>query len=508
MSIVQNQNLFPIAREISRKLGQTLGIRVYIAITDSFGNICYIDDELNKYVNLISTFVKYNFNLLQVGDHSIPLSGSNILFVKTSDRALIVLYTKKGLVGQLLGFKKYINEYFQPIDDILKTSIESKEVMEPAEIPQKIETKEPQIKEEAPESIETTLEIRVYKRKKYDNIRPVIRKKIPSNLKLKLEESAILNLCHEGKSISEMITLSENYTIPAIKRVLAKFVESKWIDIPNYVIVPYKCEECKSQEYTLIPEDILKYTTSNYIRKQVSGTCGHDNVLFINKKLKATPIIIERIFPMAESVDFNKLTIKSLIQILGQDIFLNIFHALLFDKQVILLDAQDFVKDIANLYNHIFSNIGYDQNINNLSYDEYKLNFKKYKDYLIINFDERIVLNEPYGKEHEIFGYERNMFEKIFREEEDENRQILKAYQEFERVLLLTEELIDFVGKFKEITEFEVIDIFEKNKKQKINREDIHICKKLAEIYYDNDILQKKIKKAVAEKVDDWFGSI
>ncbi|MBD3230553.1 MAG: hypothetical protein GF329_20405 [Candidatus Lokiarchaeota archaeon] len=504
MTIVQNQALFPIVKDLSKKLGTSLGVRVYVAITDANGKIVYIDEALKKFVNLITTFVEYNFDLLKIGDHSIPLSSSNLIFVKTSNRALIVLYTKKGLVGQLLSFKKYIGDFFKPIDEIMKNEgapSGSTQAPEPPVRPAPTE----QVEEQPPEII---LEKRVYQRKKYEKIKPILKKKISSNLKLKLEESAILNFCSEGKTVSEMIELSENITLPSIKRVLFKFTESKWIKIPGYSLVSYKCDECKSQEYTIIPDDAFKYTKSKQVRKQVSGACGHDNILFINKKLKAPSIFIERILPMVESVDFNELTIKSLIQILGQDIFLNIFHGLLFDHNVVLLDAEEYIDDIANLYNHIFSNIGYDQNITSIARQNYQSNYKKYKDFLVIDFDERLVLNEPYEEDKEEFGYERNLFEKIFAEEQDENRQILKAYQEFERVLLLTEELIEFVDKFKEITEFEVIDIFEKNKNIEITREDIHICKKLAEIYYDNDILNKKIKKAVTEKVDDFFSSI
>jgi hypothetical protein len=503
LTIVQNEALFSIAKDLSSKLGSSLGVRVYVSIVDRTGKIVYIDEELKEFINLINTFVKYNFNLLNVGDHSIPLSSSNLVFVKISNRALVVLYTKKGLVGQLLGFKKYINEYFEPIDSVLKESGTPEGA--PVTLTQSEQVAGTQeAVEELPE--EVILEKRVYQRKKYDKIRPILKKKLDSNLKLKLEESAILNYCVENKSISEMLELSENITTASIKKVLFKFLESKWIKIPDYSLVSYKCAECKEQEYTIIPEDVFKLITAKYVRKQVSGSCGHDNILYINKKLKADSIYIEKILTMVESVDFNELTIKSLIQILGQDIFLNIFHSLLFDNNVILLEAEEYIEDIANLYNHIFSNIGYDQNITSIEKAEYNKNFKKYKDYLVIDFDERLVLNEIEEKEE--FGYERNLFEKIFKEEEDENRQILKAYQEFERILLLTEELIEFVEKFKEITEFEVIEIFEKNKSAKITREDIHICKKLAQIYYSNDILNQKIKLAITEKVDDWFGSI
>ncbi|MHA1230837.1 MAG: hypothetical protein ACTSRP_11935 [Candidatus Helarchaeota archaeon] len=507
MSVVDNQELFQIVKKLTSKLGSSLGVRPYIAIADSNGRIIYIDEELKKFSNLITTFTKYNFNFLKVGDHSIPLSGSNMIFVKSSPVAMVILYTKKGLIGQLLGFKKYINEFFEPIDEILKSAGYEAAVEEAIPIAgQEIEEVAKADKEISSQAV--VIEKRIYKRKKYDKMKPIIKKKIPSDIKLKLEESAILNFCVEGKTISEMLELSDNITLPSVKKVLAKFIESKWIEVPNYALVGYKCDKCKSQEYTFIPDDVFKYSFDNYVRKQVSGSCGHDNILFINKKLKADAIFIEKISPMVNSIDFNELSIKSLIQILGQDIFLNIFHALLFDKEILLLNAEEFIKDIADLYNHIFSNIGYDQNINTMSYEEFKAEYKKYKDHLVIIFDERLVINEPYNKEREYFGYERNLFEKILKEEEDENRQILKAYQEFEKILLLTEELIEFVKAFKEITEFEVIEIFEKNKKLEINRDDIHICKQLAEIYYDNDSLKKKIKKAVAEKVDDWFGSI
>ena len=63
MTIAQNESLYPIAKDLSNKLGQTLGIRVYLAIAANNGTIVHIDSELEPYASLINTFVKYNFHL-------------------------------------------------------------------------------------------------------------------------------------------------------------------------------------------------------------------------------------------------------------------------------------------------------------------------------------------------------------------------------------------------------------------------------------------------------------
>ena len=66
--------VYNIVKEITQKLGELLGVRVYITITDPEGNFIASDAVFEEYKEFIQGFIKNNFEYLRIGDHSIPLS--------------------------------------------------------------------------------------------------------------------------------------------------------------------------------------------------------------------------------------------------------------------------------------------------------------------------------------------------------------------------------------------------------------------------------------------------
>ena len=145
-----------IVKEISKEMSDLLLKRVYVGIMDRIGQIYYADDSLDTHTDFITNFIKNNFNVLDVGDHSIPLSNVNLIFFKTSKNFAVILFTREGRVGQLLAFKRRMEEFGKRIEQALVefiTDIEKIEKIEhdlygaPPTIPEI--TPESEIKEES-----------------------------------------------------------------------------------------------------------------------------------------------------------------------------------------------------------------------------------------------------------------------------------------------------------------------------------------------------------------------
>lgn len=115
------KGLSDVVKSIKNELGHLLGSNIAVAIVSGDGIISYIDNELQKFSDFILTFVKENFQRLLLGDHSLPLSGTNIAFFKVSEKSLIILNSDKGPVGQLLAFKGQMQKYVNKIDKLIET---------------------------------------------------------------------------------------------------------------------------------------------------------------------------------------------------------------------------------------------------------------------------------------------------------------------------------------------------------------------------------------------------
>ncbi|MHA1145657.1 MAG: hypothetical protein ACTSRW_13030 [Candidatus Helarchaeota archaeon] len=109
-----------ITKTITQELGRVIGTRPYITVIDRNGTIHYSDEsEFKEFGDYLVDFTRMNFNMLNIGDHSIPLSGKNLVFFKVSNSVIIVLFTKKGLVGQLLGYKSDLLQYASELQDVI-----------------------------------------------------------------------------------------------------------------------------------------------------------------------------------------------------------------------------------------------------------------------------------------------------------------------------------------------------------------------------------------------------
>lgn len=122
-----------LVKEISREMSDLLMRKVYVAIMDRIGQVYYADDQMDQHVDFCTTFVKNNFTVLDVGDHSIPLSNINLIFFKTSENFATILFTKAGRVGQLLAFKRKMDAYGQKIETALSEFITDIEKIEKIE---------------------------------------------------------------------------------------------------------------------------------------------------------------------------------------------------------------------------------------------------------------------------------------------------------------------------------------------------------------------------------------
>ncbi|MHA1263838.1 MAG: double zinc ribbon domain-containing protein [Candidatus Helarchaeota archaeon] len=194
------KRLSDLVQMIKENIGRLLGANVSVAIVDSAAEIKYIDEEITDFKDFIISFAKGNFDLLSIGDHSLPLSGTNIAFFKVSEKALIILNSSKGPVGQLLAFKGRMNKYSAIIDELL---------------------------EKGPEPEEKALSkaaVRV----------PVLTVSI-ANKKFGMEEAKVLHLVNGENTISD---ICEKTGLPQLKvdEILRKYQKKKWIKLKRVII--------------------------------------------------------------------------------------------------------------------------------------------------------------------------------------------------------------------------------------------------------------------------------
>ncbi|MHA1784813.1 MAG: hypothetical protein ACTSVE_06415, partial [Candidatus Helarchaeota archaeon] len=108
--------MFKIIKEMKKDLSQLTSARAYVAIIDATSQIRYIDSDLDEFEEFIVNFNNTSFGILKVGDHSIPIGGQNLLFLKLSPKFMLILYTKKGKVGELIPVKKKLDHYIKAIE--------------------------------------------------------------------------------------------------------------------------------------------------------------------------------------------------------------------------------------------------------------------------------------------------------------------------------------------------------------------------------------------------------
>lgn len=207
--------LYQISKSIVSEIGPMLTSRPYIALIDKFGKIQYLDETVEKYRDFMSSFVQRNFSFLRVGDHSIPISGLNMVFFKLSNKIVLVMFMKQGLVGQLLAFKNKMEKFASKIDQHI-TLVPPEGVEGGVEV-ERVE-KEEVIEEEMPEEEE---EVKVI---------PKLVKKIRKKDKFPLKDIVVLNLC-DGKNSIKKISEEANVDQMMVWDVLENYKKKKYIKI-------------------------------------------------------------------------------------------------------------------------------------------------------------------------------------------------------------------------------------------------------------------------------------
>ncbi|MHA1130628.1 MAG: hypothetical protein ACTSQI_06585 [Candidatus Helarchaeota archaeon] len=215
----EQEYFYQITKEIQDVFGKIFATRPYIAILDGLGNILHIDEPLsNQHLNFIQEFVQKNFSFLKVGDYSFPLGGINLGFFKVSPKAIICLYTSKGLSGQLLAFKARMHEWSAKIDEkIGDLSIPTKSIFS--------ESKQEEVKSVEPAT--TAPKPALGMKKGFRDV-PVLIKKLRGKEKFPIEVAQVLNLC-DGKHSIEEICMKTNYNIVKVKDILYEYEKKKWI---------------------------------------------------------------------------------------------------------------------------------------------------------------------------------------------------------------------------------------------------------------------------------------
>ncbi len=198
---------YKISREIASELGALLTVRPYCAIVNANGEICYIDSELGEYTDLIKDFLATTYPMLKVGDHSVPLSGINMIFFKISEKAMVILHTKKGALGQLLAFKPIMHKYIPKIDSSIgdiKKPIE--EEIEKAPVKEQVEVK-----------------------KKKSKFVPLLVKDL-GEIKIPIEHATVLNLCN-GENDVEYIMKESNKTRLYVNQIIRQYQKQGYIKL-------------------------------------------------------------------------------------------------------------------------------------------------------------------------------------------------------------------------------------------------------------------------------------
>lgn len=215
-------SFYDICREIEGIFGKIFAARPYLAILDALGNVMYTEPQLDPHLAYIQNFIKTNFNLLNVGDHSIPLGGINLAFFKVSQKAVIAIFTQKGFTGQLLGFRSRMLEWSQKIDELIGEHVTP---ITPVSVHA---DGEPEVLISASQGLAVAVT------QSYKKI-PVLIKQLDGKEKLSLEVANLLQFC-DGKNSVEEICEKTAYPKVKVNQIIMEYQKKKWLDLKKVLV--------------------------------------------------------------------------------------------------------------------------------------------------------------------------------------------------------------------------------------------------------------------------------
>ncbi|MHA1785167.1 MAG: zinc ribbon domain-containing protein [Candidatus Helarchaeota archaeon] len=202
-----SEELINLAQEIKDNLKALLSSDISVGFISQQGGIVYLDDRLKEFEEFISSFCSENFKLLNVYDHSLPLSGTKLGFFKTSPTTITVLFSDgEGPVGQLLVFKTRIDLFAEKIDNLTSKA----RPIEPPTTTQAVDSIPPSA-QRIPMMKEK------YKKKKYTMV-----------------EAAVIHLIDGKKTIADICKISE---LPLLKveEIIRKYEKKKYIQLKRVI---------------------------------------------------------------------------------------------------------------------------------------------------------------------------------------------------------------------------------------------------------------------------------
>jgi hypothetical protein len=479
-----------IAKEISQKLGNIIGVRVYVTLIDEKGQFVFFDSAFEAYRNFIRDFVKNNSKYLGIGDHSIPISNQNIMFFKTTTDSVTVLYNPKGKIGQLFAFKKIMNDYNAKLNNLVQMSHEMAPQVEPVPTVQElplIEIKTPVISRDL---------------KYLSSIKIIKAKKSPIKEKFTFIEGLVLQKSTENPWLSDLMKLVDAPK-PEILDALYNLNQRQLLQFETHELWKISCLECKTSALKFIPK-FLASKKPEKIRFQVFPEgCKHTCISFFDKKKKLNTQKIEKLGEFKDALDITNISLESLVTFFGQDLFFNMFHAIFFRVPIIFIgdDIESNIRAIITLLQKIFPTLEYGNGISSIQLAKYLENPKPYEDNLIIDFYSNVI-SDPYP-EGEYFNFESKLFTKILKIKEI-NMQVLATNKEFERLILDTDKILSEIKEIPEISEDTLIKKMKAEYDMTIDRSEIPIIQKIAEIYYGIDV-SKKIKRTLSGQMGGFF---
>ena len=485
MGVDLTEQVHQVVDEIKTYMGSLIGTRVYVGLYDRSGNKILEEDALSGFREFITSFVKTNFNLLEVEDHSLPLSGHGIIFFKINDDMMIVLYIMKGKVGQLLAFKSRMGYFSEKFTEILETSSEMSEKGDA------LAYLEETVAPSGPRFLQRDM-----------GIKPVLKKKMSGKERFDINEAKIFPYYNGETSISQI--KFENLDL-LVDDLIFKHVSNKIIDLGDFQIFEVSCPECKAKHYFYISKFIKDIAKDTVLKKQISNEniCPHTFLIFFDKKSKIKTKPLEKLSKVQDQFDMSQLNLANIVNFFGQDVLFLIFHAFLFKKRVMFLVDNEELAEVFKFWRNIFptiTNKGPDKDF--IIMPENEFNKKLYSDTLVIDFNSNFVLREPFEPE---LDFEKSLYKKLLRV--DEQKQILFLNHEIERILGLTDNVIEIITPFEEITEERLVEKLSE-KGFIVELKEIPIIKILAEIYYNDSSLFKKIKKTVVGKMSEFLSAI
>ncbi|MHA1130655.1 MAG: hypothetical protein ACTSQI_04810 [Candidatus Helarchaeota archaeon] len=218
MDAERQTGFYEIVKDISSLCGTIIGTRPYVGIIDGSGTIHYRDDPLEEYIEFIKNFCVSNFHLLNVGDHSLPLGGINLAFFKISEKAVVILYIKKGRSGQLLAFKAHMDKWTSKINELIgEITILSPSI----QIQPGAEEPEPEIFEAQQISKPQSRGLRTI---------PILMRKLTGKEKFPLDVATVFQYCDGEHSIEEICQLTD-YPRLKVDNIIRIYQKKKWVEV-------------------------------------------------------------------------------------------------------------------------------------------------------------------------------------------------------------------------------------------------------------------------------------